>query len=251
MLRVPAAVLECLGIAGNCKLNSLEALMQFGILAVIALTVFGLCFLFRRLPFSQKTLLLALCTSFLLTVIIETITTAETAHNYFFVVWFIVITVIALLIEHTRENAPWFTRLILCCICAFAICNVLFTYKDCLTTTDNLQEYDEVISYMDSEDLQYGYAEFWDAARICIMTDGRITMGHCYRMEELHMYWWTTSLKWYVPNLPEQMRTAYVVHKEDKAAFEAQFEDPSIVTIGFENQTFTVYVSDHNLVSMN
>ncbi|MBR1702232.1 MAG: hypothetical protein IJ716_09805 [Lachnospiraceae bacterium] len=261
VLQVPAAVLECLGIAGDCPLNSFAALMQLGTLAVLALTAWGFFFLFgfsqegshkkQRIDFSQKTLLLALCTSFLLTVVIETVTTAETAHNYFFVVWFVLITVLALLITWTGETAPWFTRLILGCICVFAVCNVLYTYKDCMTTTDNLQEYEEVISYMDSEELQYGYAEFWDASRICIMTDGRITMGHCYHMEDLHMYWWTTSTKWYVPSLPEAMRTAYVVCVEDKEAFEAQFEDPSVVRLGFENQRFAVYVSDHNLVSMN
>ncbi|MCM1551349.1 MAG: hypothetical protein NC092_01500 [Butyrivibrio sp.] len=253
---VPAAVLECLGIAGNCTLNSLSAMMQLGILALLALVIYGLIFLLgksggARIPFSQRALLQALGTSFLLTVLIEVVTDAEPAHNYFFVVWFVIITVLACLITYFEKASPYFARLIMACVCIFALCNIFYTYKDCITTKDNLKEYEEVIEYIESENISYGYAEFWDASRICIMTDGRLTMGHCYRMEDLHMYWWTTSTKWYVPNLPEEMRTAYIVHKKDKDAFMKQFNDPAIVNLSYENDSFAVYISDYNLVRMN
>lgn len=254
---VPAAVLECLGIAGNCKLTSFSALMQFGILAVLFLTIYGIVFLLgkdaggkARLNFSQKSLLQALGASFLLTVFIETVTTAEPAHNYFFVVWFVIICVLAFLVSYFEKYAPWFARLIALAVCLFAFCNIFYTYKDCLTTKDNLAEYEEVITYLNEQQIDHGYGEFWDASRISIMTDGAITMGHCYHMEHLQMYWWTTSTKWYVPNLPEEMRTAYVVCVEDKDAFVAQFVDSSIVTLGFENERFAVYISDYNLVPM-
>lgn len=255
---VPAAVLECLGIAGNCTLTSFSALMQLGIVAVIVLTLYGLVYLLKRDKISGRNrlsqpgrlLLGALSVSFLLTVGIEVLTNAEAAHNYFFTVWFVIITVLALLIDFYREKHSAFAGIIVSCICIFAICNLFYTYRDCITTTDNLEEYQEVIDYMDSQGISVGYGEFWDASRISVMTDGRITMGHCYRMEDLHMYWWTTSTKWYVPALPEQMPTAYVVPLEHRKGFEAQLEDPSVVTLGFENERFAVYISDENLVRM-
>lgn len=255
---VPASILECLGISGNCIVNSFPALMQLGILAVLMLVIYGLFFLFGtdkntqkpRMNTSQRMLIQALGTSFLFTVLIETVTTAETAHNYFFVVWFVIISVLAVLITYFEKTAPGCAKLIIGCVCLFAVCNFFYTYRHCITVKDNLQEYEEVISYMESEEIDHGYAEFWDASRICIMTDGDITMGHCYDMGNLHMYWWLTSTKWYVPNLPDKMPTAYVVRTEDKEFFEAQFEDSSIVTLGFENEKFAVYTSDHNLVPM-
>ncbi len=252
-LEVPAAVLECLGIAGNCKLTSLDAIMQLGMVAVIGLVIYGLFFIYNKkndVVVEQRTLISALGVSFLLTVFIEVVTNAETAHNYFFVVWFVVITVIATLITNFQKIAPLFSRLIVVCVCGFALLNIFYTYKDCITTTDNLAEYEEVIGYMQSEDIEYGYAEFWDASRITIMTDGDITMGHSYQMEDLCMYWWTTSMKWYVPNLPTEMKTAYVVKSTDKDGFLAQFEDPSVMTLGFENDRFAVYISDYNFVGM-
>lgn len=251
IIHIPAAVLECLGIAGNCTLTSFAALMQMGILAVIALTIYGVIYLLRKSTCTcreQRLLIGGLSASFLLTVFIETVTTAELAHNYFFVVWFVIITVLAALVSNFEKTAPLFGRLIVICVCVFALFNIKYTYMDCITTTDNLQEYEEVIDYMNSQDIEYGYAEFWDASRITIMTDGDITMGHSYQMEDLGMYWWTTSTKWYVPNLPEEMRTAYVVKVADKEGFEAQFEDPSAVSLGFENGRFAVYISDKNFV---
>lgn len=251
---IPAAILECLGIAGNCTLTSFSALMQMGILAIIALTIYGLVYLLgkkERICREQRLLIGGLSVSFLLTVFIEVVTTAEVAHNYFFMVWFVIIATIAALVSDFEKTAPLFGRFIVLCICIFAILNIKYTYADCITTTDNLQEYEEVIDYMNSQDIEYGYAEFWDASRISIMTDGAITMGHSYQMEELGIYWWTTSTKWYVPNLPEDMKTAYVVKQTDKAGFEAQFEDPSAVTLGFENQRFAVYISDKNFVRIH
>lgn len=249
---IPAAVLECLGIAGNCTLSSLSALMQLGILAVLILTVYGLCFLFigNKIPFHQKILLQALGASFLLTVLIETVTTAELAHNYFFAIWFVIMATLAAMINYYEKSAPLFARLIAACVCIFAICNIFYTYKDCVTVDNNLEEYEEVITYIESENISYGYAEFWDASRICAMTDGRLTMGHCYRMEDLRMYWWLTSTKWYAPNLPEEMPTAYVVRQEKKEAFAKQFADPSIIILSYENDKFAVYISDYNLVPM-
>ncbi len=255
---VPAAVLECLGIAGNCTLFSFSALMQMGVLAVLALVLFGIAQIFGKKTSllhvaaadEQKSLIQALGASFLLTVFIEVVTTAETAHNYFFMIWFVIIAVLGVLVTHYEAAAPWFGRLIVLGVCIFALCNVFYTYQDCLATEDNLQEYEEVAAYIESQDIEYGYAEFWDASRITLISDGAITMGHSYQMEDLGMYWWTTSTKWYVPNLPEEMKTAYVVKVEDKAGFEAQFEDPGAVRLGFENSRFAVYVSDWNFVRM-
>lgn len=252
-LEVPAAILECLGIAGNCKLTSLDAIMQLGMIAVICLAIYGLYFVYNKrnnVAIEQRTLISALGTSFLLTVFIEVVTNAETAHNYFFVVWFVIIAVIAALVTNFQQIAPLFSRTIVVCVCGFALLNIFYTYKDCITTTDNLGEYQEVIDYMQSEDIEYGYAEFWDASRITIMTDGEITMGHSYQMEDLCMYWWTTSTKWYVPNLPVEMKTAYVVKSADKEGFLAQFDDPSVMNPGFENSRFTVYISDYNFVAI-
>lgn len=255
---VPTAILKCLGIDGNCRVNSFAALMQLGIIAFGVLMAYGLLILFGkksapdelRPDFSQKYVLWALLSSFLLTVFIEIITTAAAMEYYFFTIWFILAVILAQLHTKLSEKAPRFCRIITLFVCTFAVCNVFYTYRDCVTVTDNLKDYEEVIDYMDSREISCGYAQFWDASRISLMTDGRITMGHCRNMADLHMYWWLTSTKWYVPNLPEEMPTAYIVAVDEKDSFVSQFEEP-VVTLGFENDRFAVYTSEYNLVPMD
>lgn len=251
ILDVPGAVLECLGISGNTGLTSFSALMQFGIMAVLALTVFGLVQVFGKkqdICKEQILLIQILGVSFLFTVFIEGVTTAETAHNYFFVIWFLVVSVVGVLITDYSRKAPVFAKLIVACVCLFAVLNLKYTYVEAVTANDNLSEYQDVIDYMEGEGLSYGYAEFWDANRICGMSDGRITMGHSLQIEQLGMYWWLTSTEWYVPNLPEKMRTAYVVKQEDKDGFLHQFLGIDFPQLGFENEKFAVFVSDKNFV---
>lgn len=250
-VKIPGAVLECLGIAGNAKLTSFSGLMQLAVLAVAALTVFGVIVLLgknSKVCVEQKILLRLLAAAFLVTVVIETVTTAETAHNYFFMVWFLVVAVIAVLITHYGQKGSALGILTALGVCVFALLNLKYTYAEAVSTTDNLEPYEEVAEYMEQQGLFMGYAEFWDAARISLISDGRITMGHSYQMEALGRYWWLTNVNWYVPNLPEDMRTAYVVKTADRENFLAQFEDPAIMKLGFENESFAVYISDKNLV---
>ena len=194
----------------------------------------------------KKSAIIILAVSVGITAFIIAFTSAEPAHNYFLFSWFIAIVTVGVLVDCYRKKKAWFADLILLAVCVFAVLNVKYTYVDAVTTTDNLRAYEEVADYMIEEGIEYGYAEFWDAERISLVRDGAVTMGHSYLMEDLKMYWWLTSLKWYPPNLPEQMPTAYVVKIQKKEAFEKQFEGQDTVSLGFENEKFAVYISDVN-----
>jgi hypothetical protein len=67
-------------------------------------------------------------------------------------------------------------------------------------------------------------------------------------MDNLGMYWWLTSTKWYPPTLPEDMTTAYVVRQEKKDSFLRQFDVEVNMNLAYENEKFAVYVSDRNYV---
>lgn len=154
------------------------------------------------------------------------------------------------MIDCFRKRKSWFADVILLAVCAFAVLNIRYTYADALATTDNLKDYEEVADFMIEEGIEYGYAEFWDAGRLSLVRDGAVTVGHCYGIENLSMQWWLTSLKWYPPNLPEDMKTAYVVKLHKKEAFEAQFAEEGAVELSFENESFAVYTSDKNYMKI-
>lgn len=264
-ITVPAAILEGFGIAGNARVGNFTSIMQMLIWAFLALVIFGLFFIFvidrknekkglkviadREVYARQREAIAILAMSLGITAFIVVFTTAEPAHNYFMFSWFVAAVTVAVLIDRMIERKSRFSDMIILAVCVFALLNIKYTYADAVTTTDNLKEYEEVADFMLDEGIEYGYAEFWDAERIALVRDGAVTMGCSYTMDDLKMYWWITSMKWYPPALPEEMKTAYVVRAERKDSFLAQFTDGEKMELGFENELFAVYVSDRNYVT--
>ncbi len=250
-ITVPAAILEGFGIAGGAKVGSFASLMQMLMWAFLALVGYGLFYILRKdseVPQEQKSTIAIFAAYHGITAFIIAFTTAEPAHNYFLFSWYIAVLTAGILIDCFRKRKSWFADLILLAVCVFAALNLKYTYAEAVTTTDNLKEFEEVADFLIQEEVSYGYAEFWDAERISLIRDGAVTMGHSYGMEDLGMYWWLTSMKWYPPNLPEEMKTAYVVKIPKKEAFEAQFTEADNMELRFENERFAVYISDRNYV---
>ena len=253
LLTVPAALLENFGLAGNTKVGSFASLMQLLVWAFLILLGYGLWYVFRPKTEStgrQKDALTILLASVGVTAFIIGITTAEAAHYYFFMAWFAAAVLVAVMVDHMSEGQPVFAGLILAAVAMFAALNLKYTYYDAATTQDNLKEYQEAADYLTEAGIDYGYAEFWDAERISLITDGRVTMGHSYSMADLAGYWWLTSTKWYPPNLPAEMRTAYVVRTEMREAFEQQFPEGEAPILEYENEKLAVYVGDTNYVNL-
>lgn len=252
-LTVPASLLEGFGIVGQAKVGSFASLMQLLIWAFLALAVYGIIFALKKkngVISRQREALILLLTSLGVTAAIICITTVEAAHNYLMVSWFCAILSVVILLDVSAKKKSFLTDIIMAAIVVFAVLNLNYTWVDAVATQDNLKDYEEVADFLLEEKVEYGYGEFWDAERISLIVDGQITMGHAYTMADLKMYWWLTSTEWYPPNLPQEMRTAYVVKKERKEAFEAQFTDVDVPEISFENETFAVYISDSNFMKV-
>lgn len=251
-LQVPAAFLEGFGISGGGKVGGVDSVMQLLTWAFIILIVYGVIFILRKtngIEERRREYLLILLVSLGTTAIIISISSAEAAHYYFFTQWFAASLVVALLVDCFRKEKSAFAEVIICAVCLFAAFNIGYTYKDAVLTKDNLSEYEEVADFLEKEGIEYGYAQFWDADRLCLIMDGAVTMGHCYSMDDLRMYWWTTSTDWYPPALPTEMETAYVVKNDMREGFEKQFRPEDKLEIRFENEVFSVYLSDKNYVN--
>ena len=162
------------------KVGSFASLMQLLVWVFLILLGYGLWYVFRKNTEStdrQKDALTILLASVGVTAFIIGITSAEAAHYYFFMAWFAAAVLVAVMVDHMSEGQPVFAGLILTAVALFAVLNLKYTYCEAATTQDNLKEYQEVADYLTEAGIDYGYAEFWDAERICLITDGRVTMG--------------------------------------------------------------------------
>lgn len=249
-ITIPAMVLDNFGLSGNVALGSFDSVMQLLIWAFLALVVFGIVLLLSKkgeASENQKTGFLLLCISLGITAVLVMITSVGAVANYFYVAWFIALYVVAFLVDYYDKKKAWFKEIIIAAVCGFAILNIGYTYADALTTQDNLAMEQEVADYLVEQDIEYGYASFWDAGRIALLTDGDVKLGHSYTMTDVKMQWWLTDLRWYPPNLPENMETAYVVRQSERDGFESWYGE-GLPEISFENDKFVVYVGNENKV---
>ncbi len=253
LITVPAAILENFGLAGNAKVGSFASMIQLLLWAFLILLGYGIWYIFRKrseVSDREKRSVGILLVSVGVTAFIIGITSAEAAHYYFFMAWFAAAVIMAVLVENLNRKQPVFAGVIFLAVAAFSVLNLKYTYYGAVTTQDNLQEYQEVADFLTENDIEYGYAEFWDAERICLITDGKVTMGHSYSMGNLAGYWWLTSTKWYPPTLPTDMQTAYVVRTGMREAFEQQFSEGEAPALAYENEKLAVYIGDRNYVDL-
>ncbi len=261
---VPQQVLKNFGIEGGVRILNLDSLMQLLMFAFLILVGMAFAGVFGKgkahgenaVPGrytkegrGKEAVLYFLC-MFGVAAFLMTISSVGELHYYLFAIWFVAVFCVALYVQKLWDENRGFGDVILGAVCLFAILNLAFTYSGAIGCRDNLKDYREVTDYMKSEGLTYGYAEFWDADRLAIVSGGELIFGCSYDMQALEMYWWLTNTDWYPPNLPEEMTTAYVVRRGKEDGFLAQFEDKNVVRETFSNDGFTLYVSDHNYVSI-
>ena len=256
---LPALILKNFGFEGGVKVGSLESIMHFLIIAFLILVGMALVSICRKKtvvgvsaesgPASRPmdTFGYFVC-MFGVAAVLMVLATVGQLHYYLFAVWFVAVTAVSIYAQKLIDEKKGFGDLIFLAVCLFALLNLKCTYGKAIDCKDNLKPYEEVTEFMRSEGLYYGYAEFWDADRLAVITDGELVFGCSYYMEDLGMYWWLTNTDWYPPTLPTEMRTAYVIRRGKEAGFLAQFEDPGVVSEVYANDGFTVYVSDTNYV---
>ncbi|MCR4792686.1 MAG: hypothetical protein K5871_08040 [Lachnospiraceae bacterium] len=248
---IPALFMKNFGFEGGVRVGNLGSVMHMMLIAFLVLVVMAFVGVFGKNNADSRAkdaLGFFICIFGVAAVLMILLTVGKLSY-YLFAAWFVAILVIAMYSEKLSDEKKGFADLIVLAVILFAVLNLSYTYKGAIDCKDNLAKYEEVTDYMRSEGLYYGYAEFWDANRLALVTDGELVFGCSYFMEDLEMYWWLTNTDWYPPTMPTEMRTAYVIRKGKEAGFLAQFEDPSIMEEAFANERFTVYVSDYNLVN--
>ena len=240
---VPSLLLKNFGFDGEVRVGSIDSIMHLLIIAFLILVGMALINIYGKSHSftganasalslskgrSRDALGFFICMFGVAAVSMALLTVAEYGY-YFFAAWFVAVISVTIYYENLRDQNKGFADLIVFAVIVFAVLNLSYTYKDAVNCKDNLRSYEEVCEFMKKENLMYGYAEYWDANRLMLITDGEITMGSSYHIEDLGMYWWLTNTDWYPPTLPADMRTVYVVRKGKESGFLNQFDDPAIM----------------------
>lgn len=108
-------------------------------------------------------------------------------------------------------------------------------------------DYALVGEYLIQEGYEYAYSGFEQANSITVMTDGKIQVSAIDSFADMSICKWLTSKNWYVPNVPKESKTAYLVTEarwEEFTPFLEEHKEELEYKTKIGN--FHIYGSDYN-----
>lgn len=182
--------------------------------------------------------------SVLLTMAALTFTTADSSSRYFAVVYFAI--AMSLVMISGKENKFVKLGVFLGIAILFAgNCSRMY-YPMVMDKSYKDNVYVQVGEYLLQEGYKQAYSDFEKGNTLTVYNDGKIQVSAVSSLVNMEVCKCLSSRKWYVPNVPKNSKTAYVVPEycmEEMEEFLKEHEDVEFKTqIGI----YHIYGSDYN-----
>lgn len=182
--------------------------------------------------------------SVFLTIMALTFTTVDSSSRYF-VMMFIAIAMAIVMIW--KRDSKIINVVLAVVVIIWGIGNFARVY--CPMVTDQSyknSEYIKVGNYLIQEGYEYAYTNFDHANTFTVMNDGKVQVCAVDSLGKMNICKWMTSKKWYVPNVEENSRTAYIISEHRLQEFEEFLQKHSDVKYETTIDGFHIYGSDIN-----
>lgn len=125
-------------------------------------------------------------------------------------------------------------------------------YLPIIQTAEMTDERNAVVEYLKENNCTIAYATFENANSMTVLSDGTVTVAAVSSLERMDACKWLSSSGWYVPNIPFDEKTAYIVTEAEQEAFNT-FLEAHKEEIWYETQRgkYLVYMSEHNFSKLN
>lgn len=183
--------------------------------------------------------------SLFLTTAALTFTTVESSSRYFLVVYFAMAMGLSMLIGQEK-------RILNIGVClAIAVLfmgNYNRVYYPMLTDKSYEEEgWGQIGEYLIQEGYECAYADFERANTITVYMDGEIQVSAVNSFSEMDVCKCLSSRKWYVPNVPKESKTAYIVSNYKMPEMEEFLKKhPEDVEFKTKIGIYSIYGSDYN-----
>lgn len=199
---------------------------------------------------------LVICSSLAVTAFMLAFTTVDTTERYYFQYVFVMAYAVVLLFRKLKQPTRFQTgvRLCVCLIIAVMVIERFFyIYLPVLKTEEPIEsDAYHVVQYLEERKLQTAYSTFENANEMTVLANGKVIVAAVDSVSNMGICRWMTSTDWYVPNVPFEAKTAYVIPESDMEAF-AEFLALHGDDMQFETQIgrFSIYSSDYNFSRMD
>ena len=191
---------------------------------------------------------LILCSSPVLTALMVAFTTVEGSPRYYYVIIFAMADAVVLALRKLAAGRQrYFAYMVYLGIAIFAVSNIRSVYLPVIRSQEPPQsDWYEAVRYLEKNELTRAYTTFASANSMTALANGRVRVAAVDSVERMNACKWLTRKDWYVPYVPFEEKTAYVISDAQMDAFAeflAQHDD-----VSYETQvgSFFIYVSDHN-----
>lgn len=180
----------------------------------------------------------------ILTMLIVAFTTTESSERYFFV--FLYLLAFAGATEKIEFCKKYWTGYVFAG--ALLIVVLLMVYFPILKH-DELKKREEyqVAAFLEERGYETAYATFETANTITVLSNGNVQGAAVASVKEMSVCKWLSSVEWYVPHVPYEKRTAYIVTEAEQSEF-ADFYEKHKEKLKLETQIgkFYIFGSDYN-----
>lgn len=182
------------------------------------------------------------------TIFIIMFTTIDSSHRYYFIIYFAMAFGLTYLIKNICEKTAILRAI------GYTIPLILFLYQTNTVYISHIRseqstmpELSAVCRYLEDNGYYTAYASFERANIITVLSNGSVKCAAVASVERMDINKWLSSTDWYVPNVPYETKTAYIITESEKEAFSVFYEQHR-EELQFMTQIdkYLIYVSNYN-----
>ena len=227
------------------------SLLEKAAFGVCLMLVLGLIFYIIRKGIKKKNvtaeewIFLNFAASVFLTIAALTFTTVDSSSRYFVVIYFAMAMAVVIL-WNVKKSIIKYGFLFMMLIILTGNGNRVYRPM-ILDQSYKNSTYMEIGNYLLQEGYENAYTGFEHANTITIMNDGKVQVSAIASFSDMGVNKWLSSKKWYVPNVPKESRTAYLVTEARLEEF-APFLEEHEEELEYKTKIgdFYIYGSDYN-----
>lgn len=183
--------------------------------------------------------------SVFLTIAALTFTTVESSSRYFTVIFIAIAMAITILWENSNGLVK--SGLVVA-ITIVLVGNSNRVYLPMLLDKSfENNDYVKVCDYLIEEGYENSYTTFDHANRMTLSGDGKVQISAVSSLANMEACKWLSCRKWYVPNVSEESKTAYIVSDYRSQEFDSFYQEHQD-TVKYKTKigNFSIYGSDYN-----
>lgn len=199
---------------------------------------------------------LILCSSPVVSALMVAFTTVDSTERYYFLFTYVMAYAPVLCYRKLKKSPALQSGMRICVSLVIAVIMILTISIERL---DNLylpilkakeppqSESFEVVCFLEENDFKLAYSTFENANMMTALSNGKVQVAAVATVEKMDVCKWITSTNWYVPNVPYEARTAYVIPESEMGNF-GEFLAVHESDMRLETQIgrFFIYSSDYN-----